>query len=236
MAEYSYNGWLASKNPAAFGGLEKLVVAGEAFAPGVRAGDVHTVLQYVAEQLNARVEPVVKDEWHQADDWGYNYRPNRNNPSELSTHASGTSFDYNATRHPNGKRGTFAYIQVKTIRKILAEVDNVVKWGGDFGTADEMHFELVGNEAEVAAVAERLRTGPQIAAERRLELTDPVTHGDDVRALQTRLNLLYPSYSSLMVDGVFGPATDKVVREFQLRSGLVSDGVVGPATRRALGL
>ena len=59
MAEYSYNGWPASKNPADFGGLEKLVVAGESFMPGVRAGDVATVLRYVAEQMHRRVEPVV---------------------------------------------------------------------------------------------------------------------------------------------------------------------------------
>lgn len=155
---YSYNGWLASPNPKDFGGLAKLTVAGEEFAPGVRAGDVHTVLQYVANQLHRRVEPVVKAGWHQADDWGYAYRANRNNPNNLSCHASGTAIDYNATRHPNGKRGTFSAAQVAEIRRILAEVNNVVRWGGDFsGTKDEMHFEISGNAAAVRAAAQKVR-------------------------------------------------------------------------------
>jgi murein L,D-transpeptidase YcbB/YkuD len=96
----SYNGWPASPNPADFGGLEKLIVAGESFAPGVRAGDVHAVFQYVAEQLHARVEPVVRADWHQADDWGYSYRANVNNPSTLSCHASGTA------KHATVQRGS----------------------------------------------------------------------------------------------------------------------------------
>lgn len=160
MAEYSYNGWLASRNASDFGGLEDLIIAGEFFAPGVRAGDVHTVLQYVAEQMHRRVEPVVKGGWHTADDWGYSYRTNRN-ANNLSCHASGTAIDYNATRHPNGVAGTFSAAQVSEIRKILAEVNNVVKWGGDFsGTKDEMHFEIRGNDQVVAAAVHRIRNVP----------------------------------------------------------------------------
>lgn len=237
MPEYSYNGWVASRNPADFGGIEKLTVAGESFAPGVRAGDVHTVLGYVAEQLHARVEPVVKSEWHQADDWGYAYRPNTNKPDELSTHASGTSFDYNATRHVNGSKNTFTAVQVREIRKILREVSNTVKWGGDFtGIKDEMHFEVCANPAAVALVANRLRTAPVRPSGALMKLTDPVTRGDNVRALQARLNRDYPAYSKLVVDGVFGPATDRVVREFQRRSNLTVDGIAGPKTLAALRL
>ncbi|WP_144721262.1 N-acetylmuramoyl-L-alanine amidase [Cellulosimicrobium sp. TH-20] len=60
--------------------------------------------------------------------------------------------------------------------------------------------------------------------------------GEDVKALQRRLNRDYPAYSKLAVDGSFGPAVEAVVREFQRRSGLKVDGIAGPATRRALGL
>jgi len=60
--------------------------------------------------------------------------------------------------------------------------------------------------------------------------------GDRVRALQEKLNRDYPAYSTLVVDGIFGPATEAVVREFQRRSGLLVDGIAGPATLAKLGL
>ena len=54
------------------------------------------------------------------------------------------------------------------------------------------------------------------------------SRGDEVKALQERLNL-YP-------DGIFGALTDEAVREFQGRYGLVVDGIVGAATWAALGI
>lgn len=50
--------------------------------------------------------------------------------------------------------------------------------------------------------------------------------GDDVKYLQTKL--------SLDADGIFGPNTDKRVKEFQEEEKLVTDGIVGPATWSAL--
>lgn len=229
MTLYSYNGWLASARAADFGGLEPLVVAGESFAPGVRAGDVHTVLAYLAAQLHARVEPVIAPGWHTADDWGYAFRENRN-ANNLSCHASGTAIDYNATRHPNNRSGTFSAAQVTEIREILRELGDVVRWGGDFtGTKDEMHFEIHGTAAQVAAVATRLRT-PRPAG----GVLQRGAIGDRVRALQVFLNTMFPSYSRLVVDGEFGPGTDAVVREFQRRLALDVDGIVGPKTEAAM--
>ena len=71
----------------------------------------------------------------------------------------------NATRHVLGAQGTFtpAADQRRSAR-ILGEVDNVVRWGGDYtGRRDEMHFEIVGSQEEVRAVAERLRAAQQPA-------------------------------------------------------------------------
>lgn len=47
---------------------------------------------------------------------------------------------------------------------------------------------------------------------------------------------MFASYSKLVVDGDFGPATESVVREVQRRSGLAVDGIVGPETWRAAGV
>ena len=51
-----------------------------------------------------------------------------------------------------------------------------------------------------------------------------------MKNLQKALNRAFPSYSKLVVDGIYGALTAAVVREFQRRAGLVVDGIVGPLT------
>jgi hypothetical protein len=60
--------------------------------------------------------------------------------------------------------------------------------------------------------------------------------GPAVLDLQRTLNRLYPSYSHLAEDGIYGAATESVIREFQRRSGLTPDGIAGHATRARLGV
>lgn len=55
--------------------------------------------------------------------------------------------------------------------------------------------------------------------------------GDDVTELQRRLNQL--GFNSGRVDGIFGPATDHALREFQQGVGVPSDGTCGPDTFKA---
>ena len=150
----SYNGYPASPDPDLIH-VVPFVVNGVPFPGGVREGDVHTVLHYFAEQFDLRVEKLSAD----LGCWGFAYRQNRN-ADNLSCHASGTAIDLNAVRHPNGKRRTFTREQVAEIRKILAELDGVVRWGGDFGTVDEMHAEVSASPALVAIVARRLTSPP----------------------------------------------------------------------------
>jgi peptidoglycan hydrolase-like protein with peptidoglycan-binding domain len=52
--------------------------------------------------------------------------------------------------------------------------------------------------------------------------------GAPVKRLQTKL--------SVEADGVFGPATEKSLRDFQKSAGLAVDGIAGPDTFTAIGL
>lgn len=148
----SQNGWSASPNLA----RRTFVVNGVEFFGGIRDDDdVETVLRYVLTEYAKRVEPL-----RNPGCWGGSYRANRNDPNSLSNHASWTAVDANAPAHPNGvaTSRTFTPGQVAEVHQILAEVDRVIRWGGDYtGTPDAMHFEVNTDAATLHKVAERLR-------------------------------------------------------------------------------
>lgn len=149
---HSYNGWPASPDKRAINVQPFGDSYGVPFPGGVKGGDVAVTLGYVARNLHHRVEPVVSG-WL----WGFHYRPNVNNPTVLSNHASATAIDYNAPNHPNGKRGTFTRHQVTVIREILAECQGAVFWGGDYRSVpDEMHFEINVGPSTLARIAPTL--------------------------------------------------------------------------------
>jgi hypothetical protein len=143
----SQNGWPASANRAEID-VQPFALGSVQFPGGVRAGGVAAVLGYVAAEFHGRVEPLVEG-WC----WGHNFRQVAGS-SVVSNHGSGTAIDVNAPRHPLGSAGTFTAAQKREIRKIMKEVDGVVRWGGEYaGRKDEMHFEINGNQADVDRVA-----------------------------------------------------------------------------------
>lgn len=150
--EHSYNGWIASPD------LPTRVITP---IPGVsfRIADndnVAAVFTYLARAYNARVEPIAGGT---PDDWSYAYRADRNDPSALSCHASGTALDFNATKHPNGVKGTFTAAQVATMRAIIAELDGTVQCGEFYQhTTDGMHWEINVPPGGLQAIGAKLRT------------------------------------------------------------------------------
>ncbi len=148
----SQNGWPVNPPRGA------RTIPGTDVRVNVADGPAGDVLMHVLGQVNSRVEDISMNSTEgEADDWGYAER-NVRGSGDISNHASATAVDVNATRHVLGARDTFTPTQVQEIHRILGEVDNVVRWGGDYtGRRDEMHFEIVGSQEEVRAVAERLR-------------------------------------------------------------------------------
>ncbi len=86
---------------------------------------------------------------------------------------------------------------------------------------------LVGAETYGALQAARLRLGDRI-----LSWQTRILVGDDVAALQSRLSEL--GFDAGRPDGLFGPRTERALKEFQRDYGLRPDGVCGPSTLRAL--
>lgn len=111
-------------------------------------------------------------------------------------------------------------------------------WGEDWGDSGNcwMEWEDVLKRDEVYLLMPPAEPEepeePQVVVQRTLRLKDkPRMQGDDVTELQERLNVHGVVCD---VDGVFGPATDTAVREFQELKGLTVDGLVGPKTWEAL--
>lgn len=63
--------------------------------------------------------------------------------------------------------------------------------------------------------------------DRILYFRRPMIRGEDVSELQSRLNSL--GFDSGKVDGIFGPASEEAVLEFQNNRNLAEDGKAGPA-------
>ncbi len=60
------------------------------------------------------------------------------------------------------------------------------------------------------------------------------SRGEEVRAIQIKLSSL--GYYNGSIDGIYGSATEKAVRQFQYDNSLVSDGIAGDKTLAALGI
>jgi chitosanase len=75
-----------------------------------------------------------------------------------------------------------------------------------------------------------------VESTRLLMLRVPFMTGDDVRRTQRALIEKGFEVGADGADGVFGPATDAAVKDFQESAGLVIDGIVGASTRSALGI
>jgi len=249
----SYNGWTASANPADFGGISPLVINGRSFRPGIRNGAVHTVFTHYFTDYDNLVEDL--DGGSPADDeWGFAFRQNRN-ANNLSCHGSATAGDANATLHPNGVRGTLngpskgvpGQSKIQVIRSLTkGKYRGLIRCGEDYiGTPDGMHHEIIGTEAQVAALAFELEGVPaQVSANLPApsQASQPWLMLPYVRSRPLSFQRWYNAYPfrpALLpiikpLANNFGPQSLTALKKVQARYGLVADGIDGPLTKKVL--
>jgi N-acetylmuramoyl-L-alanine amidase len=110
---------------------------------------------------------------------------------------------------------------------------------GEFGAATEAAVRgfqqarhvIVDGNVDAVTWQELVEAGYELG-DRVLYLRYPFARGDDVRQLQSRLNLL--GFNAGREDGILGPRADHAIREFQRNVGLPVDGIVGATTQQAL--
>jgi N-acetylmuramoyl-L-alanine amidase len=86
---------------------------------------------------------------------------------------------------------------------------------------------ICGPQTWSAIVESGFRLGDRLLYHRR-----PMLRGDDVAALQQRLNAL--GFDAGRGDGILGEQTAAALRDFQRNAGIAVDGIAGPATLAAL--
>ncbi|AMW14325.1 hypothetical protein A4E84_35435 [Streptomyces qaidamensis] len=149
----SANGWnvLPGRSP----GTAPYDIPGTTLRVTLREGDVGTVLSYVAQRFHYDVAEL---EAGRGQIIGYSDALHVKADFE-SNHLSGTALALYPESYPLGVKGNLFPYQVTAIRDILAELQGVIKWGGDMEPAKESTFfvDVPPGSAELAQVAQTLR-------------------------------------------------------------------------------
>lgn len=151
----SHNGWQMEQVADDGGTVYTRPVPGTPLKGiAVRVGDVETVLVHLVRRFHYEVDTLRRGDvvgWH--DPSGV-----RKGRAE-SNLASGTAVRIRPGFYPSGVRGGFFPHQELVIRDILAELDGVVRWGGDDRTPDESLFciDVKPGDKRLTEVAARIR-------------------------------------------------------------------------------
>lgn len=121
----------------------------------VRMGEVETVLVHVVRRFHYEI-----DELRKGDVVGWRSPGKVRKGLPESNQASGTAVQIRPGHYPSGARGGFFSAQELVIRDILADLEGIVRWGGDDHKPDESLFYIdVGPDDErLIRVADKIRT------------------------------------------------------------------------------
>ncbi|MEU3500234.1 hypothetical protein ABZ726_05500 [Streptomyces hundungensis] len=151
----SSNGWEMEKIANDHGTIYTRPVPGTPLeGVAVRMGDVETVLVHLIRRFHYEIE-----ELRRGDVIGWRSPETVQRDSPESNQASGTAVQIRPDHHPAGARGAFFPWQLLVVRDILAEIDGVVRWGGDDRRPNESLFsiDVTPGDVRLTQVSDRLR-------------------------------------------------------------------------------
>ncbi|WP_246007334.1 hypothetical protein [Actinomadura pelletieri] len=140
----------------------------------VRMGEVETVLVHVIRRFHYQIDTLLSAE----EVVGWRAPSAVQRKLAESNQASGTAVQIRPGHYPAGARGGFYPQQELVVRDILAELDGVVRWGGDDRRPDESLFYIAlkpGNP-RLAKVVQEIRgwkDTPGLGAGSGIDITSP---------------------------------------------------------------
>jgi hypothetical protein len=148
----SPNGWPINAGVNAGGGVWTRPIPGTGLQLDLLIGDVETILVHVIRRFHYELATLRPGEL-------IGYRSPSGVAGHELNHASGTAVDIRPRLYPSGVSGGFFPAEVALLRDILADCEGVVRWGADFKTPQESHFQIaVGpDDPRVHAIASKIR-------------------------------------------------------------------------------
>ncbi|MEU1055017.1 hypothetical protein [Streptomyces sp. NPDC005876] len=143
----SRNGWPVLQAADSF------VIEGSGHSVRLADGDAATVLLHIARRFHYEIDALRSGDVH-----GWTDDRSVSEAYE-SNYLSGSALAIRPAGYPVGAHGNFYPNEMIVIRDILAELDGVVAWGGDFTTPKESHFEIAVRPAHprLKGVARKIR-------------------------------------------------------------------------------
>jgi len=151
----SLNGWEMEKAADDGGSIWTRPVLGTPLdGVQVRMGDAETVLVHVIQRFHYEIDTL-----RRGDVVGWRHPAKVRKGLAESNLASGTAVHIRPDFYPSGQRGGYFPNQLVIVRDILADLEGVVRWGGDDRKPDEALFYIAvkpGN-GRLLKVANKLR-------------------------------------------------------------------------------